>query len=90
MDYAACVNQEVQAMFAAGADIVQLDEPWLRQNPDEARQYAAQVIDKALEGGTGHHRLTPLFWLCGRGPRQTDRVCVFNQTRANPRESNFD
>lgn len=53
MDYAVCVNEEVQAMFAAGADIVQLDEPWLRQNPDEARQYAAQVIDKALDGVTG-------------------------------------
>ncbi len=53
MDYAICVNQEVQAMFAAGADIVQLDEPWLRQNPDEARQYAAQVINRALEDVTG-------------------------------------
>ncbi len=53
MDYATCVNQEVKAMFAAGADIVQLDEPWLRQNPDEARQYAAQAIDQALEGAPG-------------------------------------
>lgn len=53
MDYAACVNQEVKAMFAAGADIVQLDEPWLRQNPDEARQYAVHAIDKALEGAPG-------------------------------------
>ncbi|ETW98228.1 MAG: 5-methyltetrahydropteroyltriglutamate--homocysteine methyltransferase [Candidatus Entotheonella factor] len=53
MDYAICVNQEVQAMFAAGADIVQLDEPWLRQNPEEARHYAVQAIDKALEGAPG-------------------------------------
>jgi 5-methyltetrahydropteroyltriglutamate--homocysteine methyltransferase len=53
MDYAVCVNQEVQAMFAAGADVVQLDEPWLRTNPAEARQYAVQAINQALEGVTG-------------------------------------
>ncbi len=53
MDYATCVNQEVRAMFAAGADIVQLDEPWLRQNPDEARRYAPQVIDQAIDGAPG-------------------------------------
>ena len=49
MDYAACVNQEVKDLFAAGADVVQLDEPWLRVNPQEARQYAVSAINKALE-----------------------------------------
>jgi 5-methyltetrahydropteroyltriglutamate--homocysteine methyltransferase len=53
MDYAVCVNQEVKAMFAAGADIVQLDEPWVRTNPDEARTYAVSAINKALEGVHG-------------------------------------
>jgi 5-methyltetrahydropteroyltriglutamate--homocysteine methyltransferase len=53
MDYAACVNEEVKALFAAGADVVQLDEPWLRTNPDEARAYAVAAIDKALEGVNG-------------------------------------
>ncbi len=53
MDYAICVNQEVHALFAAGADVVQLDEPWLRTNPDEARQYAVAAINKALEDVTG-------------------------------------
>ena len=53
MDYAACVNQEVKELFAAGADIVQLDEPWLRNNVDEARQYGVAVIDRALEGAIG-------------------------------------
>jgi 5-methyltetrahydropteroyltriglutamate--homocysteine methyltransferase len=50
MDYAICVNHEVQALFAAGADVVQLDEPWLRTNPEEARAYAVAAINKALEG----------------------------------------
>ena len=53
MDYAVCVNQEVRELFAAGADMVQLDEPWLRTNPQEAREYAIAAIDKALEGVTG-------------------------------------
>jgi 5-methyltetrahydropteroyltriglutamate--homocysteine methyltransferase len=58
MDYAICVNQEVQALFAAGADIVQLDEPWVRTNPDAARQYAVPAINQALadvEGLTALH-----------------------------------
>jgi 5-methyltetrahydropteroyltriglutamate--homocysteine methyltransferase len=50
MDYAACVNQEVKELVGAGADVVQLDEPWLRANTEEARQYAIPAINKALEG----------------------------------------
>lgn len=53
MDYAVAVNQEVRELFAAGADVVQLDEPWLRTNPEEARRYAVPAIDKALEGVSG-------------------------------------
>jgi 5-methyltetrahydropteroyltriglutamate--homocysteine methyltransferase len=53
MDYATCVNEEVKALFAAGADVVQLDEPWLRANPEEARAYAVAAIDRALEGVEG-------------------------------------
>jgi 5-methyltetrahydropteroyltriglutamate--homocysteine methyltransferase len=53
MDYATCVNGEVKALFAAGADVVQLDEPWLRANPEEARAYAVTTINKALEGVNG-------------------------------------
>jgi 5-methyltetrahydropteroyltriglutamate--homocysteine methyltransferase len=53
MDYARCVNDEVKALFAAGADVVQLDEPWLRVNPEEARKYAVTAINRALEGVTG-------------------------------------
>jgi 5-methyltetrahydropteroyltriglutamate--homocysteine methyltransferase len=53
MDYATCVNEEVKALFAAGADVVQLDEPWLRTNPEEARTYAVTAINKALAGVNG-------------------------------------
>ena len=53
MDYAACVNAEVRALFAAGADVVQLDEPWLLTDPDAARHYGINAVNKALEGITG-------------------------------------
>jgi 5-methyltetrahydropteroyltriglutamate--homocysteine methyltransferase len=53
MDYASCVNAEVHELFAAGADVVQLDEPWLRADPEVARKYGVAAIDKALEGVTG-------------------------------------
>jgi 5-methyltetrahydropteroyltriglutamate--homocysteine methyltransferase len=53
MDYATCVNEEVNALFAAGADVVQLDEPWLRTNPTEARAYAVAAINAALKGVQG-------------------------------------
>src|SRR6516162_1883273 len=39
LDYAAAVNDEVKDLFAAGADIVQIDEPWMQQHPDKARSY---------------------------------------------------
>jgi 5-methyltetrahydropteroyltriglutamate--homocysteine methyltransferase len=50
MDFAIAVNQEVHALAAAGADVIQLDEPWLRNNPDAARRFAVKAIDRALEG----------------------------------------
>ena len=53
MDYAVAVNQEVRALFEAGADVVQLDEPWLQSHADDARDYGVKVINKALEGVIG-------------------------------------
>jgi 5-methyltetrahydropteroyltriglutamate--homocysteine methyltransferase len=50
MDLAAAVNQEAHALQAAGADVIQLDEPWLRNDPESARRIAVPAIDRALEG----------------------------------------
>jgi 5-methyltetrahydropteroyltriglutamate--homocysteine methyltransferase len=50
MDFAAAVNQEVRDLAAAGADVIQLDEPWLRNDPDAARRIAVNAINRALEG----------------------------------------
>lgn len=53
MDYAAAVNEEVRALFAAGVDVVQLDEPYLQARADQAQDYALAAIDRALEDVTG-------------------------------------
>jgi 5-methyltetrahydropteroyltriglutamate--homocysteine methyltransferase len=53
MDYAGAVNAEIKDLFAAGADIVQIDEPWMQQHPDKARQYGLKTLDRALAGVTG-------------------------------------
>jgi 5-methyltetrahydropteroyltriglutamate--homocysteine methyltransferase len=50
--YAEAVNEEIRDLFAAGADIVQLDEPWLQARPAEAAKYGVAVINRALEGVT--------------------------------------
>src|ERR1700751_1592597 len=51
--YAEAVNEEVRDLFAAGADIVQLDEPYLQARPEEAKKYGVRVINRALDGITG-------------------------------------
>ena len=53
MDYAAAANQEIKDLFAAGADVVQLDEPYMQARPEKARQYAVKALNRALEGVTG-------------------------------------
>ncbi len=50
MDFAVAVNEEMRALEAAGADVVQLDEPWLRNNPEAAQRVAVPAINRALEG----------------------------------------
>jgi len=53
LDYAAAVNEEIKELFAAGCDIVQIDEPWMQQHPDKARQYGLKALDRALDGVSG-------------------------------------
>jgi 5-methyltetrahydropteroyltriglutamate--homocysteine methyltransferase len=50
MDLAASVNEEAHDLVAAGADIIQLDEPWVRNDPDLARRYAVKGINRAIKG----------------------------------------
>jgi 5-methyltetrahydropteroyltriglutamate--homocysteine methyltransferase len=51
--YAEAVNEEIHDLFAAGADIVQLDEPWLQARADAARRYGVKAINRALANVRG-------------------------------------
>src|SRR5438874_3468113 len=53
MDYAAAVNEEIRDLFAAGADIVQIDEPYMQARPEKAREYGLKALNRALEGING-------------------------------------
>jgi 5-methyltetrahydropteroyltriglutamate--homocysteine methyltransferase len=53
LDYAAAVNQEIKDLFAAGADIVQIDEPYMQARPEKARQFGLKALNRALEGVSG-------------------------------------
>ena len=61
MDLAVAVNEEVRDLFAAGADVVQIDEPWLQSRAEKARAFALPAINRALEGATGTTALHTCF-----------------------------
>ncbi|GAA0250594.1 uroporphyrinogen decarboxylase family protein [Cryptosporangium japonicum] len=53
MDLAAAVNAEIKDLHAAGADVVQIDEPWLQARPEIAREFGVRALNRALEGVVG-------------------------------------
>jgi len=53
MDYAVAVNEEIRDLFAAGADVVQIDEPYMQARPEKARAYGLKALNRALEGAKG-------------------------------------
>jgi len=53
MDYAVAVNEEIRDLFAAGADVVQIDEPYMQARPEKARQYGLRALNRALQGASG-------------------------------------
>jgi len=60
MDFAIAVNDEVRDLEAAGADVIQLDDPWLRNDPDAAKRIAVRALNRALEG----LKVTTVVHLC--------------------------
>jgi 5-methyltetrahydropteroyltriglutamate--homocysteine methyltransferase len=60
MAYAAVVAEEARDLKAAGADVIQLDEPWLQARPEQAKRYGVKAINRALEGVEG----TTVVHLC--------------------------
>jgi 5-methyltetrahydropteroyltriglutamate--homocysteine methyltransferase len=58
--FAAAVNEELRDLKAAGADVVQIDEPWLQARPERAARYGVKAINRALQGIPG----TTVVHLC--------------------------
>jgi 5-methyltetrahydropteroyltriglutamate--homocysteine methyltransferase len=53
MDYAAAVQEEIKDLFTAGADVVQIDEPYMQARPAKAKQYGVEVLNRSVRGITG-------------------------------------
>ncbi len=76
LDYAAAVNAEIKDLFAAGADIVQIDEPYMQARPDKARQFGLEALNAALDGVIGNDRGAHLLRLCRDHPRAAGGLFV--------------
>ena len=59
--YAEAVNEELRDLVAAGADVVQIDEPYLQARPEHAREYALEAIERAFDGVEGTKALHTCF-----------------------------
>ena len=74
MDFAGAVNAEARALQAAGANVIQLDEPWLRNDPESARRVAVRAIDAALDGLTATTAVHMCFgYAAVVGPKDRNR-----------------
>ena len=83
MDYAAAVNEEIKDLFAAGADIVQIDEPYMQARPEKARPMGWQALNRALDGVDRHDRGAYLLRLCRDHPRAARRAIPSCRELAN-------
>ena len=74
--YADSGERRVRDLFAAGADIVQLDEPYLQARPEPARAFGLRALDRALEGGDRHDRRTSVLRVRRDHPRTAVGILV--------------
>ena len=90
LDYAAAVNEEIKDLFAAGADYVQIDEPYMQAYPDKARRYGLTAVNRALEGVKGTTAAAHLLRLrCARG-WPAGRIFLPSRTQRMPRAADLD
>ncbi len=98
MELAAAVNEEVRDLFAAGADIVQLDEPWMQRFPERAKQYGVKVVNRALEGISGTTAIHICFGYAAVVPNKPSAYsflteferCVVNQVSIEAAQPKLD
>ena len=76
LDYAAAVNDEIKDLFAAGADVVQIDEPYMQARPDKAREYGLKALNRALDGVKGTTAVHICFGYAAVDPRAARGLLV--------------
>ncbi len=76
LDYAAAVNAEIKDLFAAGADIVQIDEPYMQARPEKARKYGLKALQRRARRRQRQPPRCNLFRLCGGDPRAAGGLFV--------------
>jgi 5-methyltetrahydropteroyltriglutamate--homocysteine methyltransferase len=98
MDYAAAVNEEIKDLFAAGADVVQLDEPYMQARPKKAEQYGLRALNAALDGVSGTTAVHICFGYAaviherpsGYSFMRQMKGCACNQVSLETAQSNLD
>lgn len=83
-DYAAAVNEEIHDLFAAGADVVQIDEPWMEANPNEARSYGLDALRRALQGVRGTTALHICFGYAALVPGRPAKYSFLEELADTP------
>ena len=90
MDYATAVNEEIKDLFAAGADVVQMDEPYLQARPEKAKQYGVQVLNHALKGITRNNCGAHMLRIRGDNTPKTFGLFVSTRTCSSRRAADID
>jgi len=79
LDIAAAVNEEIRSLQAAGADVVQIDEPYLQAKPEQARAYGVEVINRALKGIEGTTALHLCFGYAAMVPDRPNHYAFLTE-----------
>ena len=98
MAYAQAVREEIADLFAAGADIVQLDEPWLQAKPDLAEEFGLAALNAALEGAAGVTAVHICFGYAAMTKSRPEgysflpqmKACTCNQISIETAQANLD
>ena len=84
LDYAAAVNAEIKDLFAAGADVVQLDEPWMEAHAEKARTIGLSALRRALEGVKGTTALHICFGYAAMVPGRPAKYSFLEELADSP------
>jgi 5-methyltetrahydropteroyltriglutamate--homocysteine methyltransferase len=84
LDYAAAVNAEIKDLFAAGADVVQLDEPWMEAHAEKARRFGLLGLKRALESVSGTTALHICFGYAAMVPGRPARYSFLEELADSP------